>query len=179
MAVDKVGALAAKAQALANMQLRSSIHAHSPQPPPPPARTALTRRAAASIAYLTHGMIERDTEARMLLLAALAREHVLLVGPPGTAKSMLCNRMATLSQDSRPPTLFSRTLTPFTVPEELFGPLSMRALEGDQYLRCTEGFLPTARVAFLDEVFNASSAILNTLLTILQAGATPWVPVFQ
>ena len=168
IASPKAAALAAKAQALANMQLRAPP---SPPPPPPPARTALTRRAAASITRLAHGIIERDAEARVLFLAAIAREHVLLLGPPGTAKSMLCSRLASLCGDTPLSPFFSRTLTRFTVPEELFGPLSMRALEEDKYIRCTEGFLPTAGVAFLDEVFNASSAVLNTLLTIMQVWA--------
>ncbi len=274
--------------------------------PPPPPSAHLTQRAAASITYLTHGLVERDTEARLLLLAALGGEHLVLVGPPGTAKSLLCSRLAYLcptmhaaedtnggdarggdahggdarggdarggdacdgpvTTNSNPsiythPLFFTRLLTRFTVPEELFGPLSMRALEEDRwvlgglvledrwgcnqrvlvclfllqcslffmlyvyiysvyivikdelpsslhmfivfphplhththaphtlstptcpahplhpltprtpsnrYERHTAGYLPEARVAFIDEIFKANSAILNTLLTILQ-----------
>ena len=135
-----------------------------------PAATARAASAAAvrpklstAIAALQDGLVERDTEARLLLLAALAGEHILFLGPPGTAKSELGRRLARLTDGS----FFERLLTRFTVPEELFGPLSMAALENDQYIRQTAGYLPTATVAFVDEVFKASSAILNALLTLL------------
>lgn len=100
---------------------------------------------------------------RLLLLAALSGEHILFIGPPGTAKSELGRRLSKLCAGS----FFERLLTKFSVPEELFGPLSMRALEDDKYVRQTEGYLPDASVAFIDEIFKANSAILNTLLTVL------------
>lgn len=117
-----------------------------------------------TLADLDHDLLERDVPVRLLLLAALAGEHVLLIGPPGTAKSELARRLQRSFTDTQ---YFERLLTRFSVPEELFGPLSLKALEHDRYERLTDGFLPTAHIAFLDEVFKANSAILNALLTLL------------
>jgi MoxR-like ATPase len=108
--------------------------------------------------------IERDDLVDGALVAVLSRQHMLLLGPPGTAKSMLakevCRRIGGAAY-------FEWLLTKFTTPEEIFGPVSLPALEQGRYERVTAGKLPEAEIAFLDEIFKANSAILNALLTLL------------
>lgn len=123
----------------------------------------LPGRIRDAVDTVKEGLVERDTEVRLMLLATLCGEHLLLLGPPGTAKSELSRRLASLSSGY----YFERLLTRFSVPEELFGPLSMAGLEQDRYERQVKGYLPTASVAFVDEIFKANSAILNSLLSIL------------
>ncbi len=128
-------------------------------PPAPSPRDRLLAGAAA----LKASLIERDEEVDLALTALLAGEHLLLVGPPGTAKSALLGGLGGLLAAPQ----FSYLLTKFTDPAELFGPPDLPALKAGSYQRVTAGFLPDATLAFLDEVFKASSAILNTLLTWL------------
>ena len=96
------------------------------------------------------------------LCAILAREHVLLLGPPGTAKSALVRAIARAFKVS----YFEALVTRFTTPDEICGPVSLASLEQDRYMRVTAGKLPEAQFAFLDEIWKSSSALLNTLLTI-------------
>ena len=117
---------------------------------------------------LNRGLVERESALRAALLAVLAGENLLLVGPPGTAKSLIARRVAgCLAPEGGAGDYFEYLLTKFSTPEEIFGPLSISELKADRFKRNTTGYLPTVRLAFLDEIFKASSSILNALLTIL------------
>jgi MoxR-like ATPase len=108
--------------------------------------------------------IERDEEILGAILAILANENVLYLGPPGTAKTYLAQNICKSIDEAR---FFYYLLTRFTTPEEIFGSLSIVSLEKDEFKRKTDGCLPAAHIALLDEIFKANSSILNSLLTIL------------
>ena len=128
-----------------------------------PAHDPIRVKLATARRDLSAALIDRDDEIDLALTALVAGEHVLLVGPPGTAKSLLLDAVATFLDGRR----FAALLTKFTQPDELFGPVSLKGLKEDRFVRVTAGRLPEADVAFLDEIFKASSAILNTLLRVL------------
>jgi MoxR-like ATPase len=106
----------------------------------------------------------REEEAKVLMLSLIAKHHVVLIGPPGMGKSLLIKSLARAFQVE----YFEYLLTKFTLPEEIFGVPNVKKLRDEgEYLIITRGKLPEARLAFLDEIFKGSSAILNSLLTIL------------
>ncbi|WP_369935288.1 AAA family ATPase [Xanthomonas tesorieronis] len=120
-------------------------------------------RVRAAVHSATVGLVERDQLAELMVLAAIAQEHLLIVGPPGTAKSAVVRRVAAALGGR----YFEYLLGRFTEPSELFGPVDLRKLREGLVETDVAGMLPEADVAFLDEVFLGSTAILNTLLGVL------------
>lgn len=117
---------------------------------------------------LNTAFAEREREIRGITTALLAREHVLLLGPAGTAKSALAETTCTALQGA---TFFQWLMTRFSDPSEIFGPPSLDGLKHDRYRRVTAGKLPEAHLVFLDEIFKANSAVLNSLLTAINERA--------
>jgi MoxR-like ATPase len=108
--------------------------------------------------------VGRDEVIDLIALAVVAGEHLFLYGPPGTAKSALIRQFASAVRGK----YFEYLLTRFSEPNELFGPIDLGKLREGRVVTVTEGMLPEAEFAFLDELFNANSAILNNLLNVLQ-----------
>jgi MoxR-like ATPase len=124
----------------------------------------LMKLASQFLTELESPFVGRHEEALVITLALLTGEHVVLIGEPGTAKSAMARRSADLLDVK----FFKYLLTKFTEPSELFGPLDIRALRQGSYRRIATGKLPEAEIAFLDEIFNANSAVLNSILSIMQ-----------
>src|SRR5271170_8478029 len=111
-------------------------------------------------------LVDKQELIDLMVVAAVAQEPLLLVGPPGTAKSDLVlkfkDALGLVDDD-----YFEYMLTRFTEPSEIIGPIDINMLREGRYIRREQGKLPTARLAFLDEIFKSNSAILNILLTII------------
>jgi len=137
--------------------------------PPPTPRTFSIDVARASASYqevarhLNAQFLDKQEIIRLMLVSAIAGEHMVIVGPPGTAKSAMINMSARLI-DAR---YFEYLLTRFTEPNELFGPVDIAAFREGRYTRRIENMLPSAEIVFLDEIFKSNSAILNSLLHVI------------
>lgn len=127
-------------------------------------KKSLKPRIKAILEKLNEGLHEREEVISVALLSALAGHNSFLFGPPGTAKSLISRRISRAFKDHQ---YFECLMNKFSTPEEVVGPVSIKALKEDRYTRKTEGYLPTADFAFLDEIWKSSPAILNTLLTLV------------
>ena len=121
------------------------------------------RHLRAGIHQACAGLVGREPLAELIVLAAVAQEHLLVIGPPGTAKSAVVRRVAQTLGGR----YFEYLLGRFTEPSELFGAVDLKKLREGTVETDVTGMLPEAEVAFLDEVFLGSTAILNTLLGVL------------
>src|SRR5437867_253708 len=107
--------------------------------------------------------VGKDEIIDLLGVCLVGGENLFILGPPGTAKSALVQQLAQRIEGR----MFDYLLTRFTEPNELFGPFDIRKLREGDLVTNTEGMLPEASLVFLDELLNANSAILNSLLTVL------------
>lgn len=124
---------------------------------------AMSASLRQAIADAASGLVERETLVELIVLAAVAQEHLLVIGPPGTAKSVAVHRVA----ETIGGRYFEYLLGRFTEPNEIFGPVDLRKLKEGVIETQVSGMLPEADIAFLDEIFQGSTAILNTLLGLL------------
>ncbi|RYX81610.1 AAA family ATPase, partial [bacterium] len=120
-------------------------------------------RLREAVAGASKNLVERASLVEAVVLAAVAGEHLLVIGPPGTAKSQAVRRISSALGGR----YFEYLLGRFSEPSEIFGPVDLRRLREGVVQTQTDGMLPEAEIAFLDEVFQGSTAILNTLLGLL------------
>ena len=114
---------------------------------------------------ISEGVYEKEHILALSLLCSIAGESLFMLGPPGTAKSMVARRIKEVFAEN---SSFEYLMSRFSTPDEIFGPVSISKLKNeDVYERSIEGFLPTASVVFLDEIWKAGPAIQNALLTVI------------
>lgn len=117
------------------------------------------------IQWMSQGIYEKEQIIAVALLCAVAGENMFLLGPPGTAKSMVASRLKMVFKDGKS---FDYLMSRFSTPDEIFGPISISRLKNDdRYERLTAGYLPESDVVFLDEIWKAGPSIQNTLLTVI------------
>ncbi|MCI7410206.1 BspA family leucine-rich repeat surface protein [Helicobacter bilis] len=127
-------------------------------------------RIESIVKELNQGVYEKDQAINLVLLSFLSGKSAFLYGPPGTAKSLIARRVALafdMGEKADSNTFFAYLMNRFSTPEEIFGPIDIAELKKNRLTRSTQGYLPTAHFAFLDEIWKSSPAILNTLLTII------------
>lgn len=116
------------------------------------------------LSFIKNTFVGKDNIVDLLGVCLVAGENAFLLGPPGTAKSAIVRMLSSCIKEGKN---FEYLLTRFTEPSEIFGPFDIRKLKEGDLVTNTEGMLPEASMVFLDEIFNANSAILNSLLTAL------------
>ena len=119
---------------------------------------------------LNRSLIERQEEVELMMLGLVARVNVLFIGEPGTAKSLMVDNLLRAISNAHG---FSALMHKFLPPEEVMGPLKLSQLQNDVYERAVDGYMPTCNIAFLDEIWKSSPAILNMLLKILNEEMPP------
>ncbi len=127
----------------------------------------IRERIAKLLEALNVGLYEKKEAVRLALLSAIAGEAIFFIGPPGSAKSKIARKLSHIFKEDGNTRFFEYLMQAFSSPDEIFGPVLLSELEKGDFKRNTKGYLPTAHVAFLDEIWKASPPILNTLLTII------------